>query len=109
MAREIPIRAARVGDLVQSKEDQETRLVRKVEVVLTLENGVQEIYDAGDTVVWMPQEPLPDIGAVQEELDREIIDPYLPDDLEVPESSPKVEKPKKDPLASKVKKKKEDA
>lgn len=91
MAKDIPVRAVRVGDFVQDKQDGTPRLVRKVEVVLTLDNGVQDIHDASSDVVWEPQEVLPDVVAVQEEIDseREVITPYEPsEEPEDPERIP---------------------
>lgn len=69
--KEIPVRAARVGDLVQTKDNpDEVEVVKKVEVILTLGNGAQDIYDANSVAVWVQQEPLPDVGDLEEELGR---------------------------------------
>lgn len=91
MAKDIPVRAVRVGDFVQDKADGTARLVRKVEVILWLDNGVQDIHDASEDVVWEPQEALPDVVAVQEEIDteREVVTPYEPsEEPEAPEDIP---------------------
>lgn len=99
MAKDIPVRAVRVGDFVQDKFDGTARLVRKVEVVLSLDNGVQDTHDASETVVWELPAPLPDVVAVQEELDQEVALPYEPipdqEPRELPDFEPNITESKK--------------
>lgn len=70
MSKPVNARAIRMGDLVVPKDgfSDDVDVVKKVEIVLTLGRGVQDVYQVDEAVPFVEQEPLPDLS--EEEVTR---------------------------------------
>lgn len=60
------VRLIRRGDVVKSRQSKTEEVVRGVEIVLHLSNGVSEVYDSDEALSVIPPEDLPDLEGVEQ-------------------------------------------